>query len=85
MPKFGLETLVDVEADDEEKRIRDLAEDMRPGRALRIREVILYLSKKEGRPTTFKKAVGLRLIHDLLWLNQELPWYHFHHCAGQQQ
>jgi len=43
IPKFGLETLGDVEADDEEKRRRDLAEDMRPGRALRIREVILYL------------------------------------------
>jgi len=44
IPKFGLETLdSDVEADDEEKRRRDLAEDMRPGRALRIREVILYL------------------------------------------
>ena len=55
------------------------------GRALCIREVILYLSKKEGRPTTFKKAVGLRLIHDLLWLNQEPPWYHVHHSAGHQQ
>jgi len=44
IPKFGLETLGDVEeADDEEKRRRDLAEDIRPGRALRIREVILYL------------------------------------------
>jgi len=43
MPKLGLETFCDAEAEEEEKRIRDLAEDMRPGRALRIREVILYL------------------------------------------
>jgi len=43
MPKFGLETLGDDEADDEELRRRDLAEDMRPGMALRTREVILWL------------------------------------------
>jgi hypothetical protein len=41
MPKLGLETLGEDEADEEEKRRRDWAEDIRPGRALRKREVIL--------------------------------------------
>jgi hypothetical protein len=43
MPKLGLEMFGDAEADEEEKRRRDLAEDIRPGRALRTREVILLL------------------------------------------
>ena len=30
MPKFGLEMLGDAEVDEEEKRRRDLAEDIRP-------------------------------------------------------
>jgi len=42
MPKFGLETWEDG-GDDEELRRRDLAEDKRPGTALRTREVILWL------------------------------------------
>jgi len=43
MPKLGLETFCDAEAEEEEKRRRDLAVDIRPGRALRTREVILWL------------------------------------------
>lgn len=43
MPKLGLETMGDAEADDEEFRRRDLAEDIRPGMALLTREVILWL------------------------------------------
>jgi len=43
MPKLGLETVGDAEEDDEELRRRDLAEDIRPGMALRTKEVILWL------------------------------------------
>ena len=34
------------------------------GTALRTREVILWLWRRKGRPTTYEKAVGLRPIHD---------------------